>query len=60
MNLFNFKIAKALNLHADEVVINIVGSSYGEILGMAETPKGVYDFTYDSANKSFSYLELAV
>lgn len=59
MNLFNFKIAKALGLHADEVIVSVFGCNFGEVVGQATTPRGVYDFTYNAGDKVFTYMELA-
>lgn len=58
MNLFNFKIAKKLNIHADEIIVSFVGVCGPELLGIAETPSGIYDFSY--VDGKFTYFDVAV
>ena len=50
----NFKVAAKLNLHADEVVVAHLTGLNNSLVGVAQTPKGDYDFIWN--NGEFSYL----
>jgi hypothetical protein len=54
MNIMNFKVAAKLNVHADEVTVEHLSAINSSLVGVANTPKGQYDFMW--YNGDFSYL----
>lgn len=53
MTFLNFKIAKLIDSHADQITVDVFSVVDGIVMGLAHTVNGDFDFSYNSNTRAF-------